>query len=112
MLIAGLCGLSLALQAAESSAAQTDGRRVSRLLATLPAEVCDTPDAMCLLPNGDLMLSVPNVQDQTKPSCLIKVTRGHQVIVSNMDMPFGPSVNKRHTLPATLSVIDLGPAGK
>jgi sugar lactone lactonase YvrE len=35
------------------------------------------------------------------------VVRGNQVIVSNMDMPFGPSINQKFERPAVLSVFPL-----
>ena len=46
----------------------------SELLLELPGDVCNTPDAMCLLPDGNLILSVPNFNDLTQPAVLMKIT--------------------------------------
>jgi sugar lactone lactonase YvrE len=45
---------------------------------TLP-DYCNTPDAMAVLANGDIVLSVPNFTDPTSPGVLIKVTPDDQV---------------------------------
>ena len=79
VLIVGLFCLSFSLLAAERSPSCTCGPRTPQLLVKLPTDLCDTPDGMCLLPNGDIILSVPNVQDQTKPCCLLKVARDNKV---------------------------------
>ena len=41
----------------------------SQLLVTLPPDVCNTPDGMCLLPDGSFILSVPNFNDLSSGRC-------------------------------------------
>ncbi|MBM3890822.1 MAG: hypothetical protein FJ388_17060 [Verrucomicrobia bacterium] len=60
----------------------------------LPTDLCDTPDAMCLLPNGDIILSVPNVQDQTKPCCLLKVAARDNKVSLFCNLPPHPESGK------------------
>jgi hypothetical protein len=45
----------------------------SELLVTMPDYV-NTPDGMCLLPSGDILVSCPNINDQTQPAVIMKVT--------------------------------------
>ena len=40
---------------------------------------CNTPDAMAVLRNGDILLSVPNFTDPTSPGVLMKITPDDQV---------------------------------
>lgn len=59
----------------------------AELLVELP-EAYDTPDGMCLLPNGDVIVSVPNVnswmasderKQQSPPPALLRIGRDNQV---------------------------------
>jgi sugar lactone lactonase YvrE len=63
----------------------------AELLVELP-DYCSTPDAMCLLPSGDILVSVPNVNSwvqavakdksnarQDPPPLLIRITKDNQV---------------------------------
>lgn len=50
----------------------------TQLLAVLPDYV-NTPDGMCLLPNGDVIVSVPNINDDTQNGFLLKVTPEEEV---------------------------------
>jgi sugar lactone lactonase YvrE len=52
--------------------------REARLLAVLP-DYCNTPDGMTLLPDGNLILSVPNFTDMTSPGVLMKVSPKNEV---------------------------------
>jgi sugar lactone lactonase YvrE len=63
-----------------------------RLLVTLP-DFCNTPDGMCLLPSGDIILSVPNVNDPTQPAVLVKVTPDNRAELF-FKMPPGPKTQK------------------
>jgi len=45
----------------------------AELLVVLPA-YCNTPDAMALLPDGNVVLSVPNFNDPSQPPVLVKIT--------------------------------------
>lgn len=45
-----------------------------KLLLVLP-DYCNCPDGMTLLPNGEIILSVPNFNDQSQPPVLLKITR-------------------------------------
>jgi len=44
------------------------------LFCTLPDAVA-TPDGMAIAPDGDLVVAVPNFADQTKPACLVKISK-------------------------------------
>ena len=50
----------------------------SELLVELPTEICNTPDAMALLPDGNIVLSVPNFNDLTQPAVLMTITTDNQ----------------------------------
>ena len=63
-----------------------------RLLVTLP-DFCNTPDGMCLLPSGDIILSVPNVNDQKQDAVLVKITRDNKAELF-FKMPPGPKTGK------------------
>jgi len=65
---------------ANKQARKAAPRRTASLLATLPA-ACNTPDGMCLLPDGSIIVSAPNVNDQTQPAVLLKVSPQNTVEV-------------------------------
>lgn len=50
------------------------GVKKSELLISLPTDTCNTPDGMCLLPDGNIILSVPNFNDLEQPPLLAKIT--------------------------------------
>ena len=69
----------------------------AQLLAELPAPN-DTPDGMCLLPNGDVIVTVPNVNSwmanedktvQDPPPVLLKITKDNKIESTNPDVGFG-----------------------
>ncbi|MCP4729088.1 MAG: hypothetical protein GY872_03330 [Roseibacillus sp.] len=73
----------------------------AELLVELPDQY-DTPDGMCLLPNGEVIVAVPNVnsfmaaEDKSKqdpPPVLVKITRDNQ-IVKYYDPPAHPVTGK------------------
>lgn len=59
-------------------AAQSRVAEDSELLVRLPS-YCNTPDAMVLLPNGNLVLSVPNCNDLEPGSYLVQITPDNKV---------------------------------
>ena len=73
------------------------GAKKTELLISLPTDVCNTPDGMCLLPDGNVILSVPNFNDQKQAPLLAKITKDNKFEVffklpDNPDTkkPFGP----------------------
>jgi len=50
----------------------------AELLLELP-DSCNTPDGMALLPNGDIILSVPNFNDKKAPPLLMKITKDNKL---------------------------------
>jgi len=64
----------------------------AQLLAELPDE-WNTPDGMCLLPNNNVLVSVPNVMDESHPAVLIKVTPDNKV-EPYYTMPLHPVTKK------------------
>ncbi len=76
---------------------QAAGLKKSEVLIQLPGDTCNTPDGMCLLPDGGFLLSVPNFNDQKQPPLLMKITKDNKAEVffklpDNPDSgkPFGP----------------------
>jgi sugar lactone lactonase YvrE len=53
-------------------------KKQAELLVTLP-DYCNTPDGMCLAPDGNIIVSVPNINDQSQPAVLMKVTPDNQL---------------------------------
>jgi hypothetical protein len=51
-----------------------------QLLLELP-EFCNTPDGMTLLPDGNIILSVPNFNDQSAPPVLVKITKDNATVL-------------------------------
>lgn len=48
-----------------------------QLLLELP-DYCNTPDGMTILPDGNIILSVPNFSDKTQPPVLVKITKDNK----------------------------------
>ncbi|NQT16952.1 MAG: hypothetical protein HQ582_29615 [Planctomycetes bacterium] len=69
------------------------GTTKSELLVKLPTDVCNTADAMCLLPNGNVILSVPNFNDLSQPSLFMKITPENEAQVF-MELPNHPTTEK------------------
>ncbi len=67
--------------------------RKPELLVQLPADLCNTPDAMALLPDGNLVLSVPNFNDTTLPPVVLKVTPDNKV-EKFFELPANPNTGK------------------
>ena len=70
-----LCLVSALLVAAFDTAWSADppAKKQAELLVRMP-DYCNTPDGMCLYPDGNIIVSVPNVNDQTQPAVIMKVT--------------------------------------
>ncbi|MCH5375395.1 MAG: hypothetical protein JJ992_15605 [Planctomycetes bacterium] len=64
----------------------------SKLLVRLPV-YANTPDGMCLYPDGNIILSVPNVNDQSFPGLLMKITPDNRAEVF-YPCPVHPDTNK------------------
>ena len=65
----------------------------SELLVELPLDVCNTSDAMCLLPDGNILLSMPNLNDPSQPSVLMKITPDNQA-EKFLDLPVNDDTGK------------------
>jgi sugar lactone lactonase YvrE len=76
-----------------TSIAQSAPPKRSRLLVRLPLDVCNTPDAMCLLADGNIILSVPNFNDLNQPAVLMKITPENRV-EKFFDLPTHPVTGK------------------
>ncbi len=50
----------------------------AQLLLELP-DSCNTPDGMALLPDGNIILSVPNFNDKKAPPLLMKITKDNKL---------------------------------
>ncbi len=59
-------------------AAEVPQLKKAELLLELP-DSCNTPDGMALLPNGDIILSVPNFNDKKAPPLLMKITKDNKL---------------------------------
>ena len=102
LLVAGCSDAPEAPSQAEQSSGETPaGDTASDLL---PAELllelpdnCNTPDALCLLPDGNVILSVPNVNDKSQPSVLMKITPGNKAEMF-YTMPPHPETGKAYSL--------------
>lgn len=68
----------------------------AELLLELP-DNCNTPDALCLLPDGNIILSVPNVNDKSQPSVLMKITPDNKAEMF-YTMPPHPETGKAYSL--------------
>ncbi|MFH1920463.1 MAG: hypothetical protein ABIP48_11335 [Planctomycetota bacterium] len=78
--------------AAEETEAQTP-RKKSELFLELPLDLCNTADAMCLLPDGNIILSVPNFNDQSQQPLFMKITPDNEAEVF-MELPNHPETGK------------------
>ena len=81
----------------DATAKQPKPLAKAELLVDLPTDVCNTPDAMCLLPDGNVILSVPNFNQAEQPPVLMKITPENKAelfykLPPNPDTgkPFGP----------------------
>lgn len=77
-------------EAKESAAAKP--MKKSELLVELP-DYCNTPDAMALLPDGSIVLSVPNFNDLAQPPLLARITPDNKV-EKFFDLPNNPDTGK------------------
>jgi len=84
----------------------SESTQKSKLLVQLP-QGCNTPDAMTLLPDGSILVSVPNFNDVEAGSFLYRLTPDNQV-EKFLDLPKHPETGK----PVGPLGICLGPAGE
>ncbi len=81
----------------QPTAKQPEPLAKAELLVDLPTDVCNTPDAMCLLPDGNVILSMPNFNTPDQPPLLMKITPENKPEVfyklppnADTGKPFGP----------------------
>ncbi len=92
-----IAGALVALVASSLPAADdpsAGGRDVPRAI-ILP-DFCNTPDAMAVLADGNIILSVPNFTDTTSPGVLMKITPNDEVSLF-CKLPLHPQTG--HTYP-------------
>lgn len=65
----------------------------SELLVVLPPESCNTPDAMALLPDGNIVVSVPNFNDTEQPPLMMKITPDNKA-EKFLDLPPNPDTGQ------------------
>jgi len=71
-------------------------------------EISPEGNVRMLVTNGDPKTSADKLKGMLDQPCEALV-RGDEIVVSNMDWPFPGFKNKKHQLPATLSVIKIPP---
>jgi len=76
--------------------AEEVGRRASRRAIPLP-DYCNTPDAMALLADGSVLLSVPNFTDPTAPGVIMKLASNDEVSVF-CRLPLHPETGRVHPM--------------
>ncbi len=88
------CCVAAALVCAASAGCTGGGaeKAQAKLLVALP-DACNTPDGMCVMPDGSIIVSAPNVNDQTQPAVLLKVTPDNKAEVFYA-MPAHPKTGK------------------
>jgi len=64
---------------AAAHAAETPAREAAARRAIILPDYCNTPDAMAVLPDGTIILSVPNFTDTASPGVLMKISRDDAV---------------------------------
>ena len=74
--------------------ADPPAKKQAELLVRMP-DYCNTPDGMCLYPDGNIIVSVPNVNDQTQPAVIMKVTPDNKV-ERFYDPPLHPDTGKAY----------------
>jgi DNA-binding beta-propeller fold protein YncE len=74
----GSGGTHAGAETTASDAASPAPEAQAELLVELP-DYCNTPDGMALMPDNSIIVSVPNFNDETQPSLLIKITPDNQV---------------------------------
>lgn len=70
-LVVGLLVISLA--AAAGAADPSQPLKKTELVAVMPVYI-NTPDGMCLMPDGSILICCPNVNDQSQPGVIMKLT--------------------------------------
>jgi sugar lactone lactonase YvrE len=83
--------LAAAIGVTEGGAAEP--LKKAELLLELPRSMCNTPDAMVLLPDGNVVLSVPNFNNLDQGSFLAKITPDNK-FEKFFDLPTHPKTGK------------------
>ncbi len=91
--VPGAAGAGAVSQPAAATADLAKPLKKAELFVRLPEEICNTPDAMTLLPDGSIILSVPNFNDVSQPPVLMKITPDNQV-EKFLDLPPNPETGK------------------
>lgn len=73
-----LCAVCLVVLSACKHRVKNDNNQSvwqqSELFMTLPEE-CPTPDGLAISPEGDLILACPNYADQSRPACVMRISK-------------------------------------
>jgi len=77
----------------DAAASTSTGAKVE-LLIELP-EKYNTPDGMCLLPSGDVLVSVPNVNDEKDPPTILRI-KPDNTYEKFIDPPAHPETGKAY----------------
>jgi sugar lactone lactonase YvrE len=72
-----LAAAALPILAQEAKTDAAPALAKSRLMVILP-DSCNTPDGMCLLPDGSVIVSIPNFNDAKAPPLLMKIAPDNQ----------------------------------
>ncbi len=82
IVMVGVALAALAAGCSENPAAAKAGEAAlpkARLLVELPAQY-NTPDGMCLLADGSILVSVPNVNDESSPPKIMRITADNRLV--------------------------------
>jgi sugar lactone lactonase YvrE len=77
-MLAATIGILLAAGSLVRAEQPCPPKQQPELLVTMPDYV-NTPDGMCLLPDGNVIVCCPNINDQTQPAVLMKITPDNQL---------------------------------
>jgi len=102
--MAGVLGLLTAFAATAAAKDPAKAEKTKRdpaqpykkaeLLIQLP-DHCNTPDGMCVLPCGTILLSVPNINDESDPPLIMKITPDNK-LEKFIDPPKHPDTGKAY----------------
>ncbi len=65
---------------AEAAADPSKPLKTAEPLVMLDPKVHNTPDGMCVLPNGEVLVSVPNINDDSQAAAIMKLTKENQLV--------------------------------
>jgi len=64
----------------EAAADPSEPLKTAEPLVKVDPEVHNTPDGMCVLPSGDVLVSVPNINDESQPPAIMKLTKDNELV--------------------------------